>query len=169
MNQTATWDKIWNSNFFNNQFLHFRKNHFTDHHFSEILRGLGRLLGFQHYQWKNIYRVQIRIGQKTVEAMGLYDTGNSLYEPIRHQPVSIVEKRLIQELLDDEEWQTRLRMIPYRSIGVHCGLMRGFVADEIRIFVRHYPVSQLMPVLAVANQPFGQADGCQVILHPDLF
>lgn len=164
MNQTATWDKIWKYN----QFLQFQKIHFITHHLLEILHRWKQMPGFPKNHWKNIYRVQIRIGEKTVEARGLYDTGNSLYEPIRHQPVSIVEKKLIQGLLDDEDWQTRLRMIPYRSIGVSCGLMRGFIADEITIFDGRHPVRCHMPVLAVANQSFGQDDGCQVILHPDL-
>lgn len=164
MNQTATWDKIWKYN----QFLQFHKIHFMTHHLSEVLQRFRRITGFQKNHWKNIYRVQIRIGENTVEARGLYDTGNSLYEPIRHQPVSIIEGTLTRELLNDEQWQTRLRMIPYRSIGVTCGLMRGFIADEITIFEGRHPVRCRMPVLAVANQSFGAKDGCQVILHPDL-
>lgn len=164
MNQTATWDKIWDSHLF----LQFRNTHFTTHHLLEPLYRWIRILGFRKNHWKNIYRVQIRIGQKTVEAQGLYDTGNSLYEPMHHQPVSIVEKKLIQELLSEEEWQTRLRMIPYRSIGISCGIMRGFVADELIIFKGWRPVYCQMPVLAVANQTFGHESGCQIILHSRL-
>lgn len=164
MNQTATWDKIWRYD----QFLQFQNHHFSTHHFMKILHRCGRALGFYHHHLKNIYRVQIRIGQKTVEAKGLYDTGNSLYEPIRHCPVSIIEKRLAQELLDEEDWQTRLRMIPYRSIGISCGLMRGFIADEITVFEGRCLLHCARPVLAVANESFGQEDGYQIILHPDL-
>ena len=164
MNQTATWDKIWKYN----QFLQFQNNHFITHHLLEILRCCRRTLGFYNHYWKNIYRVQIRIGQKTVEASGLYDTGNSLYEPIRHQPVSIVEKSLAKELLDEEDWQTRLRMIPYRSIGVSCGMMRGFVADEIIVYESRCCLCYARPVLAVANESFGKEDGYQVILHPEI-
>ena len=164
MNQTATWEKIWRYD----QFLQFHNNHFITHHLLEILRRCGRAMGFPNHHWKNIYRVQIRIGQKTVEAKGLYDTGNSLYEPILHHPVSIIEKTLAQELMDEDGWQTRLRMIPYRSIGISCGLMRGFIADEMTVFEGGYSFCCTMPVLAVANEPFGQEDGFQIILHPDL-
>lgn len=161
MNQTATWDKIWRYSFY---------NYFTilHHHLEGILIRCRRKLGFYTHRWKNIYRVQIKIGAKTIEARGLYDSGNSLYEPIGHRPVSIIADTLAQALMDEEDWQTRLRMIPYRSIGVHCGLMRGFIADEIIVYEGRYPMRNKSPVLAVANQPFGEADGYQVILHPEL-
>lgn len=104
-----------------------------------------------------------------IETTGLYDTGNSLYEPIRKKPVSIIGKELAARLLEGEtEWGTRFRLIPYSSIGVENGLLRGFVADELIIFEGQYYFQSVYPVLAVAKQPFGQRDGYGIILHPNM-
>ena len=106
---------------------------------------------------------------KLKETIGLYDTGNRLYEPIRKKPVSIIGKELAMRLLEGEqEWGRRFRLIPYSSIGVENGLMRGFVADELVVFVNRYSFVYAHPVLAVAEQSFGKRDGYEIILHPDM-
>lgn len=76
-----------------------------------------------------------------------------------------VAKQLLEE---GTEWRSRLRMIPYRTIGIENGLLKGFVADELLIFEEGYWVRWKYPVLGVAEQPFGQTDGYEVILHPDM-
>jgi hypothetical protein len=48
------------------------------------------------------------------------------------------------------------------------GVMRGFIADEMRIDDACGIHIHKMPVLAVANQSIVQDGCCQVILHPDL-
>ena len=49
---------------------------------------------------------------KLIETIGLYDTGNRLYEPIRKKPVSIIGKELAMRLLEGEqEWELVLRII----------------------------------------------------------
>ena len=108
-------------------------------------------------------------GMKLIETIGLYDTGNRLYEPIRKKPVSIIGKELAMRLLEGEqEWGRRFRLIPYSSIGVENGLMKGFVADELVVFVNRYSFVYAHPVLAVAEQSFGKRDGYEIILHPDM-
>ena len=111
-------------------------------------------MGLCCHQRKNLYRVQIKTGMKIIETIGLYDTGNRLYEPIRKKPVSIIGQELAICLLEGEqEWGTRFRLIPYSSIGVENGLLKGFVADEIIVFVKKYSFVYAHPVLAVAEQP----------------
>lgn len=66
------------------------------------------------------------------------------------------------------EWNTRFRLIPYSSIGVENGLLKGFVADELIVFEGRYFFQTSYPVLAVANQPFGKTDGYEIILHPNM-
>ena len=163
MYQTATWDKICGYDYF----LQFHYTHFINHHLAKKLRQCYRDLCC--HQRKNLYRVQIKTGMKLIETIGLYDTGNRLYEPIRKKPVSIIGKELAMRLLEGEqEWGRRFRLIPYSSIGVENGLMKGFVADELVVFVNRYSFVYAHPVLAVAEQSFGKRDGYEIILHPDM-
>ena len=106
---------------------------------------------------------------KLIETVGLYDTGNRLYEPVRKKPVSIVGKELAMRLLEGEqEWGTRFRLIPYSSIGVEHGILKGFTADELVVFVNRYAFVYAHPILAVTEQSFGKTDGYEIILHPDM-
>ena len=74
-----------------------------------------------------------------------------MYEPIRRKPVSIIGKELAARLFEGEmEWNTRFRLIPYSSIGVENGLLKGFVADELIVFEGRYFFQTSYPVLAVA-------------------
>lgn len=92
-----------------------------------------------------------------------------MYEPIRRKPVSIIGKELAARLFEGEmEWNTRFRLIPYSSIGVENGLLKGFVADELIVFEGRYFFQTSYPVLAVAKQPFGKTDGYEIILHPNM-
>ena len=68
----------------------------------------------------------------------------------------------------EQEWGRRFRLIPYSSIGVENGLMKGFVADELVVFVNRYSFVYAHPVFAVAEQSFGKRDGYEIILHPDM-
>lgn len=92
-----------------------------------------------------------------------------MYEPIRKKPVSIIGEELAICLLEGEkDWGTRFRLIPYSSIGVENGLLKGFVADELVVFVNRYSFVYAHPVLAVAEQSFGKTGGYEIILHPDM-
>lgn len=92
-----------------------------------------------------------------------------MYEPIRKKPVSIIGKELaIQLFQGEQEWGTRFRLIPYSSIGIENGLLKGFAADELVVFVNRYAFVYAHPILAVADQPFGKTDGYEIILHPDM-
>lgn len=105
---------------------------------------------------------------KTIKITGFYDTGNCLYEPIRGRPVAIIGKNTACRLFEGEEWRTRFCLIPYNSIGMTGGVMKGFFVDEIIIFVNRYAYVYMHPVLAVAEQPFGRKRGYEIILHSDM-
>ena len=138
-----------------------------NHHLAGKLRQRCRRLC--RHKRKTLYRVQIKLGLKTIETIGLYDTGNCLYEPIRRKPVSMIGKELAARLFEGEmEWDTRFRLIPYSSIGVENGLLKGFVADELIVFEGRYFFQTSYPVLAVAKQPLGKTDGYEIILHPNM-
>ena len=101
------------------------------------------------------YNIQIFIENKKIETRAMIDTGNMLKEPITNTPVIVVEHTLlyniipkqilnnIEEILTgnleriDEElrekYLTKLKFIPFSSIGKTNGMLLGIKADKIII------------------------------------
>ncbi|MCL2396866.1 MAG: sigma-E processing peptidase SpoIIGA [Defluviitaleaceae bacterium] len=100
-------------------------------------------------------RFKIYLHDGVVELNALVDTGNSLIDPISHNPVIIAEFDKIKPLLPDSvvdlyrkgsqddlaalaasfaagDFTTRIRMIPYSAIG-KSGVIAGFRPDRIEI------------------------------------
>jgi len=100
-------------------------------------------------------RLIIYLNNKTAEATALFDTGNSLIDPISLAPVIIVEYRILKNLFNENTQQTleRLdkeriewimsevkesglstRLIPFSSLGKENGMLLGFVPDKAEIY-----------------------------------
>lgn len=99
--------------------------------------------------------IEIRLNGKTIETTAMIDTGNLLKEPITNTPVIVVEHTLLYESipkeilhnLDEliggdfknvpetikEEYITKLKFIPFSSLGKQNGMLLGIKADEIKI------------------------------------
>ena len=100
-----------------------------------------------------IYKIIIKIEGKEIYLNAMLDTGNLLKEPITGMPVIVVQKdelysaipanvlNHIEELIggdatnqiEEKEYLTKFRVIPFSSIGKQNGLMLGLKADEVII------------------------------------
>lgn len=101
-----------------------------------------------------IYKIEIEINGKTLETNVLLDTGNMLKDPISNTPVALIEKSKLYDILPSElienakdmiggdfknneliekEYLTRLRIIPFTSVGKQNGMMIGIKVDKIKI------------------------------------
>ncbi|MCL6610782.1 MAG: sigma-E processing peptidase SpoIIGA [Peptococcaceae bacterium] len=96
--------------------------------------------------------ITIYLEGKRVTVRGLVDTGNSLCDPVSGDPVVVVEHGAVRDVLPgpmkdpavcagdavgviermmDTPWSVRLRLIPFRSLGSHRGIMLGIKPDRI--------------------------------------
>jgi stage II sporulation protein GA (sporulation sigma-E factor processing peptidase) len=84
---------------------------------------------------ESIVTVMIRIDEIEIQAIGLIDTGNKLYDPISKMPVMVLDMNIhgfnfpdaiqtaSRDVLSigsedsDHPWINRLRIVPYRSVG----------------------------------------------------
>lgn len=101
---------------------------------------------------KDMYcKIKIKINEKEIETIAMIDTGNLAKEPITNTPVIIVESSLLYKILPKEiinniesilageikevpeEYISRLRCIPFSSLGKQNGMLLGVKADEIII------------------------------------
>lgn len=100
------------------------------------------------------FRVHLKFAGLSCEGEGFLDTGNGLRDPLTNKPVLVAEYNLIrtclpedikrvmdnsiseEEMLDQlirSSWATRLRLIPFTSIGKRNGLLIGIRADEVKL------------------------------------
>lgn len=130
-----------------------------------------------------IYRVSLEVvceGQK-VKMTALVDTGNQLKDPLNRQSVVIADVDALERLLPPEVvevmhsleagdpnaldrlaeisvWRTRLRLIPFSSVGRSSGMMIGFRPDEVKVGGRNLP-GELQPTIAIHPfklDPYGE-------------
>ena len=95
--------------------------------------------------------IEIEIEGNTQKAIAMIDTGNLLKEPITGMPVIVVEQEKMEKLIPEmihhaeeiiqgntqmlkDSEITRLRVIPFQSLGKENGLLLGIKPD--RIFIR---------------------------------
>lgn len=105
---------------------------------------------------KDIYcNIKIKIDNKIIETKGMIDTGNLVKEPITNTPVVILESTLLEKALPtiilnnlenilsgdlsqipkeiQEKYISKLRCIPFSSLGKQNGMLLGIKADEVKI------------------------------------
>ena len=105
---------------------------------------------------KDMYcKIKIKLNEKTIETKAMIDTGNLAKEPITNMPVVIVESSLLKDVLPiqilnnlekilcgdlsqipeeiQEKYISKLRCIPFSSLGKPNGMLLGIKADEIEV------------------------------------
>lgn len=115
--------------------------------------------------------VTVSIGGRQVLLAALRDTGNTLTDPATGRPVLVAEGRCLKTLLPDSllsglehpaetmercadtVWRQRLRLLPYRAVGVRCAFLLAVRADMVRVGGREYGG------LLVALSPTPVSDG----------
>lgn len=102
------------------------------------------------------FNIEIFYEDKILKVKALLDSGNMLKDPISELPVVIVEKEKIEEIIPKDflnyienilggdtkreykdnniqEYLSKVRMVPFMSIGQENGMLTGIRVDKIRI------------------------------------
>ncbi len=99
--------------------------------------------------------IEIEINGKNIETTAMLDTGNMLKEPITNTPVIVLEHTLLYDCVPKEilnhldellggdfekvpeemkkEYMTKLKFIPFSSLGKQNGMLLGIKADFVKI------------------------------------
>ncbi|HIE13591.1 MAG TPA: sigma-E processing peptidase SpoIIGA [Desulfotomaculum sp.] len=135
--------------------------------------------------------VTIHLGAKKLGLEALLDTGNELADPVSKDPVVIVEYEAVKDLLppelrealtqdwepdlakiagrtEDPGWLTRLRLIPYRSLGKTGGLLLGFKPDAVEVIYGGRAVKTSRVVVGIYRQRLSPEAKYNALLHPRL-
>lgn len=90
--------------------------------------------GAARHGGRELLPLRIACGERAVSVTALYDTGNTLRDPVSGQPVIVLCAARSRELLGDapgadaSEWvalhpSCRARLVPYRAVGTAGGLL----------------------------------------------
>lgn len=122
-----------------------------------------------------------------IKLKGLVDTGNALYDPITKYPVIIVEYSAVKDIIPDtvrdlfeegrendldyvyeklqqSNWMSRLRLIPYSSIGKEKGILIGFKAD--RVALKNKRLKEV--IVAIHSKDLSENGEYSALLNPEL-
>lgn len=118
---------------------------------------------------KDLCAAQIELWGKSLEVTVLLDTGNTLTDPSNNRPVMVVEaqamKRLLpveidaadpvktMEKMEDSRLRQKLRLLPYRAVGVEHGLLLAVRSERVVLGGRE------IKGLLVALSPTPVSDG----------
>jgi len=143
---------------------------------------------YNYLERKTLYHsFTVHVGDRSAEAVGLLDTGNELYDPITNYPVIVVQYSAVRELLherireifeknleDDLEniysgfkeanWVSRLRLIPFSSLGKEKGMLLGFKADGVTIGSRCLE----NVIVAIYSKSLSENGEYAALLNPEL-
>lgn len=114
------------------------------------------------------YEAHFWIDGCKIDCIGILDTGNRLYEPIRGVPVAVLESALFPE----KERGLPKAVIPFHSLGCPNGMLYGYAARDVVLT----PVGEEAPALSMEGMLVALYDGrlsaegsYQLLLHPDFF
>lgn len=118
--------------------------------------------------------VEVELNAKTVETKAMIDTGNLLKEPITNTPVIVMEHTLLyecipREILDNlenilggdfgkipeeikKEYISRLKLIPFSSLGKQNGMLVGIKADALRIIEEEQEYKKGNVIIGIYNK-----------------
>ena len=140
---------------------------------------------------KIIKSLEITAGEKQICLDALIDTGNSLTDPFTNYPVIIVEYSAIEELIPQKlkeimqndpnediiklcetfaqtEWASRLRLIPFNSIGRKDGFLIGFRPDKVSISKNKKEVDTSKVIIAIYTDKLSQNNNYNALVGPQL-
>ena len=149
---------------------------------------IARFLRYHKEMTKEIYEVWLTWNKVCVHTLGLIDTGNCLFDPITGKPVIVIEMSLLKEVLEpslyndlqtiikfedasyhiSSENVTKIRLIPFQSIGRKRGILPAIVLDEVEIRKDTQFLSSKRVIAALYDDALSQSKEYQVILHKGL-
>lgn len=125
-----------------------------------------------------VYDIKIELEEKEITTKVLLDTGNMLKEPLSNIPVVLIEKDILigllpKELIYEQEqiiggdlkkqdnieykYKTRLKIIPYTSVGKENGIILGIKVDKISILTDVNEIVKKGVIVGIYNKRFSKS------------
>jgi len=158
-----------------------------------VVLGRWGLIHLKRHWQKSQFRipVEVFIEKKSLIIEALIDTGNELRDPLSLKPVIIVEYQAIKKILPldfqgyferfggedvtkimeqcgNAYWMTKVRMVPFNSIGKHHGMLLGYKPDLIVILGQKKVVTKDV-IICLYHKSLSTSGGYRAVLNPEVF
>ena len=127
--------------------------------------------------YDEIATVIVYIEDKILKLKGLIDSGNLLTDPITKAPVMIVDitaideslklRELCEHSLEEHPWKSRVRLIPYRTVGQE-ELLVALRPDRIEIVHNGETFVVKHCLVGLSQQQLSNDRDFECILHPKM-
>lgn len=118
--------------------------------------------------------IKIKLNDTEINTTALIDTGNLLKDPISNMPVIVVERTLLYDVLPKQilnnlenilggdlekipesikdKYISKLKVIPFSSLGKPNGMLLGIKADEIYIEIEEEKIKKEEVIIGIYNR-----------------
>ena len=135
-----------------------------------------------------IYTLEIFYKEKSIQIQGMLDTGNLLKDPITGNPVIIVQKDKLISLfsqnilnniekilggdvkftIDEEDIFSKVRILPFSSIGNENGMLVGIKVDYINILIDETSKKMKDVIIGIYNKKITKNEEYSAIFGLDI-
>lgn len=156
-----------------------------------ISRNSHRMIGNAKRLGQLLGSVRIEVAGRSLDCIGLVDTGNRLYEPITRIPVMIIELACIKEVLPPEvvriaeqgvnlaenwdnyenleaNWLSRIRLVPFRGVAKKTDFLLAVRPDRIEVKINDQVFSPHKILIGLNPEMLSTDRRYQAIIHPDI-
>lgn len=134
--------------------------------------------------------VEVELNNKKIKTRAMIDTGNLLKEPITNTPVIVLEHTLLyecvpKEILDNlesilggelvkipeeirNEYISRLKLIPFASLGKQNGMLVGIKADSLKIIQDDQEKENKNVIIGIYNKSLTKRGEYRALIGIDL-
>ncbi|WP_445488399.1 sigma-E processing peptidase SpoIIGA [Niallia sp. 03133] len=139
-------------------------------------------------KYDQIVEVGFRLANQQFSLRGLVDSGNQVYDPITRVPVMFVSlNSLNSEIPKDlivftenadaviygeksvsEEWESKMRIIPYKVVGKEHQLIIAIKPDDLFITIDHEIIAVEKGLISFTKQQLSSDDSFDCIVHPKM-
>lgn len=136
-------------------------------------------------------KIYIEIEKKGIETKAMIDTGNMLKDPITGMSVVVVEKEILQEIIPKEmiehlekwiggenvdeefrkeniEYISKIRVIPFSSLGKQNGMLIGLKADKV-IVEKEEEEEVRNIIVGIYDKPFSKKGNYHALIGLDIW
>lgn len=136
------------------------------------------------------YDTEVRVGERTARFQSYFDTGNQLRDPISGWPVLVAERKAVEvvmpedvrsafegiaagngeslEHLGQNSWSSRLRIIPFASLGRTNGMLLGFKPDSLTLSSRGKRYATSRVVIGVYGGALSADGAYRALVGPEV-
>jgi len=136
------------------------------------------------------YDTEVRVGERTARFQSYLDTGNQLKDPISGWPVLVAEHKAIEVVMPDDvraafqavaagdtegleqlgqnSWSTRMRVIPFDSLGRSNGMLLGFKPDSLVLSSRGKRYATSRVVIGVYGRSLSADGAYRALVGPEV-